>query len=70
MSRLAERLTAMAPPPLDLLPSTIVRQSPAVAAALTTSAAIATPLRTPAEAVICESYCNLWAAFRPSEAAR
>lgn len=41
MSRLAERLSAMAPPPLDLSPSTIVRQSPAVASALTTSAAIA-----------------------------
>jgi putative oxidoreductase len=41
MSRLADRLTAMAPPPLDLSPSTIVRQSPAVAAALATSAAIA-----------------------------
>ncbi len=41
MSRLADRLAAMAPAPLDLQPSTIVRQSPAVAAALTTSAAIA-----------------------------
>jgi putative oxidoreductase len=41
MSRLADRLAAMAPPPMDLQPSTIVRQSPAVAAALTTSAAIA-----------------------------
>jgi putative oxidoreductase len=41
MSRLADRLAAMAPPPLDLSPHTIVRQSPAVQAALTTSAAIA-----------------------------
>lgn len=40
MARLADRLAAMAPPPMDLQPSTIVRQSPAVAAALTTSAAI------------------------------
>lgn len=41
MSRLADRLAAMAPAPMDLQPSAIVRQSPAVAAALTTSAAIA-----------------------------
>ncbi len=41
MSRLADRLAAMAPPPLELAPETIVRQSPAVTAALATSAAIA-----------------------------
>ena len=45
MARLADRLVAMAPPkdfaPLDLSPKTILRQSPAVAAALTTSRAIA-----------------------------
>lgn len=41
MSRLADRLAAMAPPPLNLSPDAIVRQSPAVAAALATSAAIA-----------------------------
>lgn len=41
MSRLADRLAAMAPPPLELEPDTIVRQSPAVTAALATSAAIA-----------------------------
>lgn len=56
MSRLADRLVAMAPPanghspmnhlpldhsPLDLSPKTILRQSPAVAAALSASAAIA-----------------------------
>lgn len=40
MSRLADRLAALAPPPMDLPPSSIVRQSPAVAAALSTSAAI------------------------------
>lgn len=41
MSRLADRLTAMAPPPMNLSPTTIVRQSPAVSAALSASAAIA-----------------------------
>lgn len=41
MERLADRLTQMAPPPLDLSANTIVRQSPAVAAGLTASAAIA-----------------------------
>lgn len=41
MSRLADRLAALAPPPLDLSPDTIVRSSPAVTAALSTSAAIA-----------------------------
>lgn len=41
MSRLADRLTALAPPPMNLSPSTIVRQSPAVSAALSASAAIA-----------------------------
>ena len=41
MSRLADRLAALAPPPLDLSPNSIVRSSPAVRAALTTSAAIA-----------------------------
>jgi putative oxidoreductase len=41
MERLADRLTAMAPPPMNLSPSTIVRRSPAVSAALSASAAIA-----------------------------
>ena len=41
MSRLADRLTAMAPPPLNLSPDNIVRRSPAVSAALSASAAIA-----------------------------
>lgn len=42
MERLADRLTAMAPPaPLDLSANTIVRQSPAVSAGLAASAAIA-----------------------------
>ncbi len=42
MSRLADRLTALAPPPMNLSPNTIVqRQSPAVSAALSASAAIA-----------------------------
>jgi putative oxidoreductase len=41
MARLADRLTALAPPPMDLSPNTIVRQSPAVSAALSASAAIA-----------------------------
>ena len=41
MERLADRLTAMAPAPLDLSTSHIVRQSPAVAAGLSASAAIA-----------------------------
>jgi len=41
MERLADRLTAMAPAPLDLSASHIVRQSPAVAAGLSASAAIA-----------------------------
>lgn len=41
MERLADRLTAMAPAPLDLSANHIVRQSPAVAAGLSASAAIA-----------------------------
>jgi putative oxidoreductase len=41
MAKLADRLTALAPPPLDLSANNIVRQSPAVAAGLTASAAIA-----------------------------
>lgn len=42
MARLADRLTAMAPPPMDLSANTIVqRPSPAVSAALSASAAIA-----------------------------
>lgn len=41
MSRLADRLSALAPPPLDLPSNSIVRPSPAVRSALTTSAAIA-----------------------------
>lgn len=41
MERLADRLTAMAPAPLDLSAGQIVRQSPAVAAGLSASAAIA-----------------------------
>ncbi|MDO8875761.1 MAG: DoxX family protein, partial [Pseudolabrys sp.] len=41
MSRLADRLTAMAPPPMNLSPSTIAHRSPAVSAALSASAAIA-----------------------------
>lgn len=42
MERLADRLTAMSPPaPLDLSTNHIVRQSPAVAAGLSASAAIA-----------------------------
>ncbi len=41
MSRLADRLSSMGPPPMDLSPSSIVRSSPAVRSALTTSAAIA-----------------------------
>lgn len=42
MARLADRLTALAPPPMDLSPNTIVqRPSPAVSAALSASAAIA-----------------------------
>jgi putative oxidoreductase len=41
MASLADRLAAMTPPPLELSPNTIVRQSPAVRAALDTSAAIA-----------------------------
>lgn len=40
MSRLADRIAAMAPP-MNLSPSSIVRPSPAVTAALSTSAAIA-----------------------------
>jgi hypothetical protein len=40
MSRLADRIAAMAPPPLDLPPTSIMRPSPAVAAALATSAKI------------------------------
>lgn len=41
MARLAERLTQMTPPPLDLPANSIMRPSPAVAAALATSAKIA-----------------------------
>lgn len=42
MARLADRLTALAPPPMNLSPNTIVqRPSPAVSAALSASAAIA-----------------------------
>jgi putative oxidoreductase len=41
MARLAERLTSMAPPPMDLPANSIMRPSPAVAAALATSAKIA-----------------------------
>lgn len=41
MARLADRLAALAPPPLELSPNSIVRQSPAVRSALSTSAAIA-----------------------------
>ena len=41
MERLADRLTAMAPAPLDLSAGHIVRQSPSVAAGLSASAAIA-----------------------------
>jgi putative oxidoreductase len=41
MARLADRLAALAPPPLQLSPGSIVRQSPAVRSALSTSAAIA-----------------------------
>lgn len=41
MERLADRLTAIAPAPLDLSSNTIVRQSPAVQAGLSASAAIA-----------------------------
>jgi putative oxidoreductase len=40
MSRLADRLAALAPPPLDLPPNSIMRPSPAVAAAMATSRAI------------------------------
>ena len=40
MSRLADRIAAMAPPPMNLSPTSIVQPSPAVAAALATSAAI------------------------------
>jgi putative oxidoreductase len=40
MARLADRLAAMAPPPLDLSVTSIVRPSPAVTAALATSRAI------------------------------
>jgi putative oxidoreductase len=40
MSRLADRLAALAPPPLDLPPNSIMRPSPAVAAAMSASAAI------------------------------
>ncbi len=40
MSRLADRIAAMAPPPMDLPLASIVRPSPAVAAALSTSAKI------------------------------
>jgi putative oxidoreductase len=41
MARLAERLTTLTPPPLDLPSNSIMRPSPAVAAALATSAKIA-----------------------------
>jgi putative oxidoreductase len=42
MARLADRLTALAPPPMNLSPNSIVqRPSPAVSAALSASAAIA-----------------------------
>ena len=41
MARLAERLTTIAPPPMDLPANSIMRPSPAVAAALATSAKIA-----------------------------
>ncbi|KQZ02165.1 hypothetical protein ASD45_15850 [Pseudolabrys sp. Root1462] len=41
MERLADRLISMAPPPMDLPQAAIVRQSPAVAAGLAASAAIA-----------------------------
>jgi putative oxidoreductase len=41
MARLAERLTTMTPPPMDLSTNSIMRPSPAVAAALATSAKIA-----------------------------
>jgi len=40
MSRLADRLAALAPPPLNLSPASIVRPTPAVQAALATSTAI------------------------------
>jgi putative oxidoreductase len=40
MSRLADRIAAMAPPPMDLSTASIVRPSPAVTAALATSRAI------------------------------
>jgi putative oxidoreductase len=40
MARLADRLMAIAPPPLDLPAASIVRHSPAVAAGLATSRAI------------------------------
>lgn len=40
MARLAERLATLAPPPLDLPPNSIMRPSPAVAAALAASHAI------------------------------
>jgi putative oxidoreductase len=40
MARLAERLTTMTPPPMDLSTNSIMRPSPAVAAALATSAKI------------------------------
>ena len=40
MARLADRIAAMAPPPLELSPASIVRLSPAVTTALATSRAI------------------------------
>ena len=40
MSRLADRLAALAPPPMDLPSNSIMRPSPAVAAAMATSQAI------------------------------
>lgn len=40
MSRLADRLAALAPPVMDLPPNSIMRPSPAVAAAMSASAAI------------------------------
>ena len=41
MARLADRLASLAPPPMDLSPNSIMRPSPAVTAALATSAKIA-----------------------------
>lgn len=41
MARLADRLASLAPPPMDLSPNSIMRPSPAVKAAMATSAKIA-----------------------------